>query len=103
ARRLDGDAEAGREPAESFVNPAKSLGLGLAGCSPVVGGSSPLATVAAGRFADVLSTGARYPVVAGSLGEVGRGRVGLLDGVFGGIAEQERDIFADPEDRKSVV
>src|SRR5690606_15116418 len=44
-----------------------------------------------------LSTNARYPVVAGSLGEVGRGRVGLLDGVFGGIAEQERDIFADPE------
>src|SRR5690606_14294595 len=50
----------------------------------------------AGRFADMLSTNARYPVVAGGLGEVGRGRVGLLDGVFGGIAEQERDIFADP-------
>jgi len=97
ASRLDSDAEACRESAESFVNPAKSLALDLAGCIPVIWGSSPLATVAAGRFADMLSTNARYPVVAGSLGEVGRGRVGLLDGVFGGIAEQERDIFADPE------
>lgn len=96
ASRLDADAEACRVTAESFVNPAKSLALDLAGCIPVVWGSSPLATVAAGRFADMLSTNARYPVVAGSLGEVGRGRVGLLDGVFGGIAEQERDIFADP-------
>ena len=30
------------------------------------------------------SSNARYPVVAGALGEAGRGRVGLLDGVFGG-------------------
>lgn len=97
ATRLETEAEACRDSAESFVNPAKSLALDLAGLVPVVWGSSPLATVAAGRFADMLSTNARYPVVAGSLGEVGRGRVGLLDGVFGGLAEQDRDIFADPE------
>jgi hypothetical protein len=33
-----------------------------------------------------------------ALGEAGRGRVGLLDGVYGGLAESDRDIFADPSD-----
>jgi hypothetical protein len=46
----------------------------------------------------MLSANARYPVVAGSLGEAGRGRVGLLDGVYGGLAESERDIFADSDE-----
>jgi len=46
----------------------------------------------------MLSANARYPVVAGSLGEAGRGRVGLIDGVYGGLAESGRDIFADPEE-----
>jgi glucose/mannose-6-phosphate isomerase len=96
ATRLDADAERCRPTAESFVNPAKSLALDLAGSIPIVWGSSPLATSAARRFADVLSANARYPVVAGALGEAGRGRVGLLDGVFGGLAEAGRDIFADP-------
>ncbi len=96
ATRLDTDAERCRPGAESFVNPAKSLALGLAGSIPIVWGSSPLATVAARRFADTLAANARYPVMAGALGEAGRGRVGLLDGVFGGLAESTRDIFADP-------
>ena len=98
ATRLDADAERCRPGAESFVNPAKSLALGLAGSIPIVWGSSPLATVAARRFADTLAANARYPVMAGALGEAGRGRVGLLDGVFGGLAENQRDIFADPDD-----
>lgn len=98
AARLDADADRSRPSAESFVNPAKALALGLANSVPVVWGSSPLATVAARRFGDTLSANARYPVVAGALGEAGRGRVGLLDGVFGGLAESNRDIFADPED-----
>ncbi|MFI7606620.1 SIS domain-containing protein [Micromonospora sp. NPDC049366] len=98
AARLDADADRSRPTAESFVNPAKSLALGLAGSIPIVWGSSPLATVAARRFGDTLSANARYPVVTGALGEAGRGRVGLLDGVFGGLAEGERDIFADPDD-----
>ncbi|MCI4064409.1 mannose-6-phosphate isomerase [Micromonospora sp. R77] len=97
AARLDADADRCRPTAESFVNPAKSLALGLAGSIPIVWGSSPLATVAARRFGDTLSANARYPVVTGALGEAGRGRVGLLDGVFGGLAEGERDIFADPD------
>ncbi|MEV0805212.1 SIS domain-containing protein [Micromonospora sp. NPDC050200] len=96
AARLDADADRCRPTAESFVNPAKSLALGLAGSIPIVWGSSPLATVAARRFGDTLSANARYPVVTGALGEAGRGRVGLLDGVFGGLVESARDIFADP-------
>ncbi|SCL28187.1 phospho-glucose isomerase C-terminal SIS domain-containing protein [Micromonospora nigra] len=98
AARLDAEADRCRPTAESFVNPAKSLALGLAGSVPIVWGSSPLATVAARRFGDTLSANARYPVVSGALGEAGRGRVGLLDGVFGGLAEGERDIFADPDE-----
>jgi glucose/mannose-6-phosphate isomerase len=98
ATRLDADAERCRPGAESFVNPAKELALGLAGSIPIVWGSSPLATVAARRFADTLAANARYPVMAGALGEAGRGRVGLLDGVFGGLAETSRDIFSDSED-----
>ncbi|MFV2101798.1 SIS domain-containing protein [Micromonospora sp. LOL_024] len=98
AARLDADADRCRPTAESFVNPAKSLALGLAGSVPIVWGSSPLASVAARRFGDTLSANARYPVVTGALGEAGRGRVGLLDGVFGGLAEGERDIFADTEE-----
>jgi glucose/mannose-6-phosphate isomerase len=98
ATRLDADAERCRPGAESFVNPAKSLALGLAGSVPIVWGSSPLATVAARRFADTLAANARYPAMADALGEAGRGRVGLLDGVFGGLAESSRDIFADPDD-----
>jgi glucose/mannose-6-phosphate isomerase len=97
AARLDADAERCRPAAESFVNPAKALALGLAGSVPIVWGSSPVASVAARRFGDTLSTNARYPVVTGALGEAGRGRVGLLDGVFGGLGESSRDIFADPE------
>ena len=71
AARLDADADRCRPAAESFVNPAKSLALGLAGSIPIVWGSSPLATVAARRFGDTLSANARYPVVAGALGEAG--------------------------------
>jgi hypothetical protein len=102
AARLDADAERCRSGAESFVNPAKSLALGLAGSVPIVWGSSPLATVAARRFADTLAANARYPVMAGALGEAGRGRVGLLDGPFGGLAESTRDIFADPGEESDV-
>jgi glucose/mannose-6-phosphate isomerase len=97
ATRLDADADRCRPTAEAFVNPAKSLALELANSIPIIWGSSALATVAARRMGDMLSTNARYPVVAGALGEAGRGRVGLLDGVYGGLVEGERDIFADPD------
>ncbi|WP_433224283.1 SIS domain-containing protein [Dactylosporangium sp. CS-047395] len=104
ASRLDADAERCRTAMETFVNPGKSLALDLAHSVPIVWGSSPLATVAARRFGDTLSANARYPAVVGALGEAGRGRVGLLDGVYGGLAEADRDIFADPdEDEESAA
>jgi hypothetical protein len=96
AARLDEDAERCRPGADSFVNPGKALAIDLANSIPIVWGSSPLATVAARRVGDMLSANARYPVVAGSLGEAGRGRVGLIDGIYGALVESERDIFADP-------
>ncbi|WP_344172199.1 SIS domain-containing protein [Pilimelia columellifera] len=103
ANRLDLDAERCRPSLESFVNPGKSLALELAGSIPVVWGSSPLATVAARRFADVLAANSRYPAIAGALGEAGRGRVGLLDGMFGGLTEASRDIFADHDEDSDVT
>jgi glucose/mannose-6-phosphate isomerase len=103
ATRLDADADRCRPNAESFVNPAKALALDLAGSIPIVWGSSPLAAAAARRFGDTLSANARYPVVSGALGEAGRGRVGLLDGVFGGLAESTRDIFADDDNESDVT
>jgi glucose/mannose-6-phosphate isomerase len=103
AARLDADAERCRPDADSFVNPAKALALDLANSIPIVWGSSPLATVAARRVGDMLSANSRYPVVAGSLGEAGRGRVGLVDGVYGGLAESGRDIFADPGEETATT
>jgi hypothetical protein len=98
ATRLDVDAERCRPGLESFVNPAKALAVELSRSIPIIWGSSPLAAVAARRFADTLAANARYPAVGGALGEAGRGRVGLLDGVYGGLTESERDIFADPDE-----
>ncbi|MEV8511318.1 SIS domain-containing protein [Dactylosporangium sp. NPDC051484] len=103
ASRLDADAERCRTALESFVNPGKSLALDLAHSVPIIWGSSPLATVAARRVGDTLAANARYPAVVGALGEAGRGRVGLLDGVYGGLAEADRDIFADPGEETSAV
>jgi hypothetical protein len=103
ASRLDADADRCRPTAESFVNPAKSMALAVAGSVPVIWGSSALAAMAARRFGDTLSANARYPVVTGELGEAGRGRVGLLDGYFGALAESTHDIFADPEDSDTAA
>ena len=103
AARLDDDAERCRPGADSFVNPAKALALDLANSIPIVWGSSPLATVAARRVGDMLSANSRYPVVAGSLGEAGRGRVGLIDGIYGGLVESERDIFADEGEESELT
>lgn len=95
ASRLDADADRCRPTAETFVNPAKSLAMDLAGTIPVVWGTSRLATVAASRMADSLAANARYPTSSGGLLEASRGRVGLLDGIYGSVAGP-KDIFADP-------
>ncbi|HEV2088486.1 MAG TPA: SIS domain-containing protein [Cryptosporangiaceae bacterium] len=95
AIRLDKDADRCRPTAETFTNEGKSLAVELAGTIPVIWGTSRLATVAASRMVDQLAANARYPAISGALVEAGRGRVGLLDGVFGRLAAGHEDFFAD--------
>jgi glucose/mannose-6-phosphate isomerase len=58
------------------------MALDLAGSLPVIWGSSPLAGVAAYRFACQLNENASYPAIHGVLPEAGYNQVGTLDGPF---------------------
>jgi len=71
-----------RPGSESFVNPAKSLALELAGTLPMIWGNSPLAGVAAYRFGTQLSENAKYPAVVGVLPEANHNQVVTFDGPF---------------------
>jgi glucose/mannose-6-phosphate isomerase len=71
-----------RPSSEAFVNPAKSLALDIAGTLPLVWGGSPLAAVAARRFAFLLALNAKYPALAGEFPAVAHGQVAILDGPF---------------------
>ena len=71
-----------RPDSESFVNPAKTLALELAGTLPMIWGSSPLAGVAAYRFACQLNENAKYPAVPGVLPEANHNQVVAFDGAF---------------------
>jgi glucose/mannose-6-phosphate isomerase len=73
-----------RPDSESFVNPAKTLALELAGTLPMIWGTSPLAGVAAYRFACQLNENAKYPAVAGVLPEANHNQVVTFDGPFAG-------------------
>jgi glucose/mannose-6-phosphate isomerase len=90
---LDDVAERMRPASESFVNPAKSLALELAGSMPLVLGTSDLAGVAAVRAATQLARNARHPAVTGVLPDAATEVVATFDGPF---ARQPDDIFADP-------
>ncbi|NUS72409.1 MAG: mannose-6-phosphate isomerase [Corynebacteriales bacterium] len=94
AARLDADAERCRADGDALTNEGKALALELAGSIPLVWGTTRLAGVAAGRFADQLAANARYPAMTGALIEASRGRVGVLDGLFGALAPGV-DFFAD--------
>lgn len=78
---------------EVVLNPAKTLALSLAGQLPVVWGASPLAAVAAYRFACQLNENAKTPAVWGALPEAGHNQVVALDGPFAG--GRDLDIFRD--------
>jgi glucose/mannose-6-phosphate isomerase len=71
-----------RPDLESFVNPGKGMALDLAGTLPVIWGSSPLAAVAAHRFACQLNENAKYPAIHGSLPEASHNQVVAFDGPF---------------------
>ena len=71
-----------RVTSESFVNPGKMLALELFGTLPVIWGTSPLAGVAAKRFAAQLNENAKYPGIAGELPEANHNQVVAFDGPF---------------------
>ncbi|MCU0264619.1 MAG: phosphosugar isomerase [Actinomycetia bacterium] len=93
ADRLDQVAEAARPASESFVNPAKSLAVDLAGSLPLVLGAGDLAGVAALRAAAQLARNARHPAVPGILPDAAAEVVATFDGPF---ARATEDLFADP-------
>jgi glucose/mannose-6-phosphate isomerase len=78
-----------RPSSESFVNPAKSLALDLVGALPMIWGGSPLAGVAARRFASQLAANAKYPSVAGVLPDAGHDQVATFDGPFAPVPEPD--------------
>ncbi|MEU8380139.1 SIS domain-containing protein [Streptosporangium sp. NPDC048865] len=94
AKRLEDLAHRCRPASESFINPGKSLAMELAETVPMIWGSSPLAAVAARRWAGRLSTDGRYPAIWGELPEAGHDQLAALDGPLA-----QRDIFADESAR----
>ena len=84
ATELERISQLCRPGSETFVNPAKTLALELAGTLPMIWGTSPLAGVAAYRFACQLSENAKYPSVYGVLPEANHNQVVTFDGLFAG-------------------
>ncbi|MFN2538845.1 MAG: SIS domain-containing protein [Mycobacteriales bacterium] len=93
AALLEQLAARNRPTAESVLNPGKTLALGLTGSLPAIWGSSPLAGVAAYRFACQLNENSKTPASWGVLPEAGHNQVVAFDGPFAG---GPKDIFADP-------
>jgi len=84
AKRLEDISHRCRPSSESFINPGKQLATELAGAVPMVWGTSPLAGVAAYRFACQFNENAKYPCVYGTLPEANHNQVVAFDGPFGG-------------------
>lgn len=94
AARLAAVSERCRPSSDSFVNPAKTLAVELAGTLPLVWGSSALAGVAAYRFCTQLAENAKYPGVYGVLPEANHNSVVTFDGPYAG-RPAEQDLFRD--------
>ncbi|HEY1319303.1 MAG TPA: SIS domain-containing protein [Streptosporangiaceae bacterium] len=90
AAELERVSQQCRPGSESFLNPAKSLALELAGTLPMIWGTSPLAGVAAYRFACQLNENAKYPATLGLLPEANHNQVVAFDGRFAPGAEPAR-------------
>src|SRR5215471_17693360 len=82
AAELERWAHLCRPDSEAFVNPAKGLALDLSGTLPMIWGTSPLAGVAATRFANQLHENSKYPAVTGVLPEANHNQVVVFDGPF---------------------
>jgi glucose/mannose-6-phosphate isomerase len=85
-----------RPDSEAFVNPAKTLALDLAGTLPMIWGSSPLAGLAALRFACQLNEDAKHPAVHGVLPEANHNQVVVFDGPFAPWPATTHTVLADP-------
>ena len=88
-------AERSRPSSETFVNPAKTLAVDLAGSIPLVLGEGAFAGAAAVRAAAELARSARHPAVHGTLPDDATTVVATFDGPFAGGLD---DVFADPFD-----
>ena len=82
AAELERVAHLCRPDSEAFVNPAKGLALELSGTLPMIWGTSPLAGVAASRFANQLHENGKYPAIPGVLPEANHNQVVVFDGPF---------------------
>jgi len=91
-----------RPDSESFVNPAKTLALELAGMLPVIWGSSPLTGVAATRFACQLNENAKYPAIPGVLPEANHNQVVVFDGPFAPWPADGPTVLGDDDPRPAV-
>jgi glucose/mannose-6-phosphate isomerase len=93
ASRLDEIAAACRPGSEAFVSPGKELALALADTLPMVWGCSPIAAVAALRFACQWNENAKLPAIQSALPEGNHNQVVAFDGPYGQAGA--KDIFAD--------
>jgi glucose/mannose-6-phosphate isomerase len=94
AALLEDLADRCRRDADHLVNPAKRLAGTLSGALPMVWGSSPMAAVAAYRFACQLAENAQVPALWGALPEVQHNQVVAFDGP----AAPGVDAAGDPDD-----
>ncbi|MGE5289259.1 MAG: bifunctional phosphoglucose/phosphomannose isomerase [Micromonosporaceae bacterium] len=85
ARLLEDVSHSCRPASESFVNPAKGLAAELAGCLPMIWGTSQLTGVVAYRFACQLNENAKQPALPGVLPEANHNQVVGLDGPFAAL------------------
>ena len=93
AGELDREAERDHIAHEALVNPAKSLALRLAGRTPLLWGTDPVATAVAGHAAGALA--AHAGVVAHSAGFHEANALPVLRGEAV-HADGEADVFRDP-------
>ena len=91
---LEQVAERCRRDAEHLVNPAKRLAVHLDGALPVLWGSSPMAGVAAYRFACQLNENAQVPATWGVLPEAVHNQIVAFDGPLAPRVEPA----GDPDD-----
>ena len=99
ADALEEVAQRCRVDAEEVTNPGKQLASALVGTVPVLWGTSPLAGVAAYRFACQINENANSPATWGVLPEANHNQVVAFDGPFGGGgAGSDEDLFRDRAD-----